>query len=132
MQTKVENIKSAKLLVIKYRSFSIVKIKELYSSYLLSKKNDWMQYSAIMEKFSGFGRLNTCSLCVEINRKFGTTLCSKCIYHDQIGEYYRCQTETYVDIMCARTDEELVKTVHARADYIEGLIKEYELHGNKE
>lgn len=108
---KVTNLEQAKALVKKYRE---LKAEDFSSVGILDKR---------LKELTGFGSAKSCTLCIEA-RKPGNGSCSGCI-HGINGDPFMacCDQDTYSDIVCATTIDEMLEALSARADFIESLIK---------
>lgn len=91
---------------------------------------DEMCGSNILQTFTGFGSPRKCLLCKEaeaLRDRFEEDMCNHCIY----GEHFGCVIAPYyLDICDSCSQEELLKAVRNRSNYIKTLIKEIEENSN--
>lgn len=108
----IENLDAAKELVKKYRSITIDDFNDVEDDVVLT-----------LTKITGFGYIDKCSLCKAVDKE-----CRYCLYsyNMDVNYYYCVNHSTYHDIRNSYSKEEIVKSIHARADYIELLINKIE------
>jgi len=113
---KAENIKEAKELIVKYRSFTVKDIKIVWDSILY--KGNKAHFTA--NQLTGFGTCVTCTLCIA-----GTNdpICSKCVYVGYMNCINNEHKETYFAIDNAETPYQLWLAFRRRANHIEKILK---------
>lgn len=139
---KAANLKAAKVLVAKYRAITKRDIE-----LSLSKIEGAKAMSDALRLITGFGSIDTCSLCISAKQKENN--CFNCIHWSDtcdnlLAENVSSEEEvlalnitpcseewlpsypTYKAILTAKTPEELMVACKNRADYIEFLIQEKE------
>ena len=157
MKNKILNINAAKRLIKRYREITIEEINKSFKetaqkrykeaaiwescgnkinfSMPESLEFEWDLRTAqeIANKLAGFGDTHTCCLCAEANH-----ICRYCIYsylpYLIVGKDDYAQPcikgenfKTYKLIYNASNGTELLKAFRDRADYIEEIIKKFEI-----
>ena len=118
------NIEAAKKLVKTYRNLSIDELEEKFERY-----DDG---SEVMNSITGFGRIDSCSLCDAVRlSKFEKQKCEDCVWTVEKGvatpgEAYPCcshYNESYNNIDDAHNAYDLKEALLVRADLLERVIK---------
>jgi hypothetical protein len=119
---KAKNVKEFKALIKRYESITLAEIEEVASDpelieYIKMTKRYGIN---IASHLTGFGREDSCSLCLEIGRD-----CYSCVY----GHMYACldsdKSNTYGRIRDAKTPQRLLYAFKARAKYMKTVLTEY-------
>ena len=119
------NIKEAKELVVRYRSITEDEI------------DGWTRrgypHSRVLSILTGFGRMNTCTLCIESYSKYYATdsipyPCYCCIHNNGTDtDIKQCTNHhTYEDLVFQQNTDAMLRAYKARADYLQTLIEDYE------
>lgn len=121
------NIEAFKALIIRYRSITIEEIENAWKEERKSY-GGVMEYcfdaSHIMEVFTGFSRMDKCSLCLTGG---GVTGCGQCVWSIcNFGDAISCLNPSYVNILHAKNSDMLLKAIKERADVMGELIKDKE------
>jgi len=113
------NIKAAKSLVSRYERITLREIEEI------SKHSRFAGFNAIYisEQLTGFGDVDTCSLCKTIKEIEGTADCRYCIYEVECGCQNGSNYDSYYAIYKATTPKELHAAFRARAKHIKGILE---------
>jgi hypothetical protein len=113
MKKNATNLNEFKALIKRYKTITIDEIEEKYCD---------------ANELTGFGKHSTCTLCQAVpwnmDKKNFPPSCRRCVYPGNLG----CiKHKTYIAIEEAEdtnSPEELLAAYRARAEYMEGLIKE--------
>ena len=115
------NVDAARKLVDTYNSITLDRLKST-DSYLRPLNTSML----ILRHLTSYGSPR-CVLCVEAKRigtNDGREMCFCCIYGKD-GHKNACGTQaSYLDIHRAQGLDDLLKAIHARADYIQQLLAE--------
>lgn len=115
MVNEVVNIREAKNLVEVYRNITKEKLLKYY---------DATNPKRALTCITNFGT-SRCHLCSPILDAWNT--CKGCIYEVKYHNKFACADETYFKIVDASNIDELLEAIRKRADYLESIIKEYEV-----
>lgn len=143
-EVNAANLNAAKELVKKYRTVKVEDIyahREWFTNKNLTESNRCWFPVLYMEDFTGFGSVDSCSLCKTAYMVDGN--CNGCIHSDEDNECLDKESfpdadntpccnndspsnQTYRAILLSKTPEELIVACKNRADYLEHLIQEKE------
>lgn len=115
MVNEVVNLQEAKNLVKVYRSITKEELLEHY---------DDDEPKNTLTSITNFGT-HSCHLCSSTPNAWNT--CKGCIYEVKYHDKFACLDETYFRIVDASNIDELLEAIRKRADYLESIIKEYEV-----
>lgn len=112
----------------------IEKYKEISLELLKSSFNEEnTRGDDVMNLITGFGNINTCSICKDAKqRSIGDRLydCEFCIYRklfpESESDKLYCLDESYDNIAKAESAEELYHAIQERIQVLEQAIKDYE------
>lgn len=127
---------AAKELVKKYKSITLEQVKAEYER-LQDKYPDSRIYGSwILENFTGFGSMDTCSLCQEAkelaNSSTYGSYCHKCVHSvfSQNDGGFPCVEKTYENICDATTPEAIYTAIQERAEYLKETIDLWKVRTN--
>jgi hypothetical protein len=115
------NLEEAKALVALYNSITLEAIISLYDTNT--------SYNTLMNTLTGFGRNDTCMLCIPVNPdEEENPLCCGCIYVELTDNWCADKEnyKTYKDIMHAENHSELLIAIKQRAKHLQSLIDKAE------
>lgn len=115
MNKKAKNLPAFKALIERYETITIEEIEDEI------KKHERL-YDA-KTALTGLGRMNTCSLCVALNKWEDNIFkqCSRCVYGGITG----CvDHKSYTAIVRAKTPTSILSAYRARAKYMRSLLEE--------
>ena len=114
----VNNLKEAKELLEIYKSITLEQLEEAYGDKFLFKMGD-----AVLNEITGFGRTNSCILCLAVNE-----VCENCIYSFRLQERnVPCLDKIYNEICNAMNAEDLFAAIQKRISYLNNVIQWFEL-----
>ena len=119
---EAKNIDSFKELIAKYRRITIEEIEQEFKN-IPQNSSTGTVVNWVANRLTGFSGGN-CVLCAA-TRLNGKTHCVDCVYGENKEKTnVNCRLdETYVNILNAKTPQELYVAFQARAEYMENLIK---------
>lgn len=113
-------------LIEKYKEISLELLKSLFN------EENTTGYE-VMELITGFGNIDSCSICEDARQKSFKSLgypCKYCIYRklfpNSDPDSLYCLNESYHHISEAETAEELYEAIQERIKVLEQAIKNYE------
>ena len=113
----VNNLKEAKELLEKYKSITLEQLEKIYDEV------DLKWGDAVLSEITGFGKTNSCILCLAVNE-----VCEDCVYSFRIQERsVPCLDKIYNEISKAKNAEDLFVAIQKRINYLSNVINYCEL-----
>jgi len=117
----IKNLKEFKNLIVKYKSLTIDDIIEEWD------KHNACSGEVVMNRLTGFGDTDTCSICSIINKP----KCTYCVYTVVTGE--NCTDhESYDFIQYASYPTTLYKAIQERIEFMEKILETIKVRGTNE